>query len=314
MAADGSTLDSQCPNTNGGISHINHNSNVTDADSVELPQITLNDLNDDCLLEIFEMVGTIDWLRLSRVSVRFQSIIATQLLTRRQIDFGDLSRNHAIRKVFRMFGAFASGIKIATSDLQYQHERRSSAEELFYLLSKYCNANRLRDLSFSVNLSELRMEYVDALCVQLTHLHRISIHSMRKGLRMIAPCDANGSVETEVLHRMLSHAKKIETIELINVPLNGDALWNNRLDTLKKVTLINCTAIDFCSFYAMMRNVGPQLQTFEWKNSAFTVKSTVCQTISDVCEIIGECMPNLIALTFEMNYAQNYCLERKGRE
>lgn len=273
-------------------------------------QTTLNDLNDDCLLEIFEMVGTIDWLRLSKVSQRFRSIISTQLLSRRPIKFGAISRNHSIRKVFRMFGSFASDIKISTTDIQYQHERRSSAEELFHLLAKHCNAGKLRDLSLSADFSELRAEYVNEMGMQLTNLRHISIYSMRKWMRTPVQ-DVN---DGDFMNRLLSHAKKIESIELINMPLDGELLCDTRLYQLNKVSIYNCTAIEFSTFYELMQRIGQQVLTFEWKNSTFKAKSSLCQTISDVCEVIGDCMPNLITLTIEMNYGQNYCQERTNRE
>lgn len=273
-------------------------------------QKTLNDLNDDCLLEIFEMVGTIDWLRLSKVSQRFRSIISTQLLSRRPINFGTISQNHSVRKVFRKFGPFASDIKISATDIQYRHERRSSAEELFHLLAKHCNAEKWRDLSLSADFSELRAEYVNLLSMQLANLRHISIYSMRKWMRT-AVQDVN---DGDFMSRLLSHAKKIESIELINMPLDGELLRDTRLDQLNKVSIFNCTAIDFCTFYELMQRIGKQVLTFEWKNSTFKAKSNLCQTISDVCEIIGDCMPNLITLTFEMNYGQSYCHERTNRE
>lgn len=306
MAADKSAQ-------NVGVCDSNKNDVNKDVNNVSeelLPQTSFDDLNDDCLLEIFEMVGTVDWIRLSKVSQRYRSILATQLLTRRPINFSDLSRNHSIRKVFRRFGPFASGVKISASDVQYQHERRSNAEELFHLLAKHCNSGKLRDLSLLADFSELRAEYVDALGKQIINLRHISVHSMRKWLRVAQQRDDEG----ELVNRLLSHAKKIESIELVNVPLNGEVLAENRLDALKKISFFNCTAIDFCSFYALMRRIGKQVQTFEWKNSTFTVKSTLCQTISDVCEVIGDCLQNLTALTIEMNYGQNYCQERKSRE
>lgn len=310
MAADKSRCNSICGNNADRLFDSNNN-NVSDvcSDKITL-QTTLNDLNDDCLLEIFEMVEAIDWIRLSKASSRFRSIISTQILSRRPINFGTISRNHSIRKVFRMFGSFASSIKISTLDIQYQHERRSSAEELFHLLAKHCNAEKLRDLSLSADFSELRAEYVNELGLRLANLENISIYSMRKWIRTAMENDG----ESDFMNRLLCHAKKIETIELINMPLNGDLLCHNQLDALKRISVFNCTAIDFCSFYKLMQRIGNQIKTFEWKNSTFKAKSNFCQTILDVCDVIGDCMPNLNALMFEMNYGQNYCQERATRE
>lgn len=304
MAADNSNHNRKC-----GIDSNNNDVREMCSDK-HSSQTTLNDLNDDCLLEIFEMVGTIDWLRLSKVSQRFQSIISTQLLSRRQINFGAISRNHSIRKVFRIFGPFASDIKISATDIQYQHERRSSAEELFHLLTKHCNAGKLRDLSLLADFSELRAEYVTELGMRLSNLRHISIYSMRKLMRTTVQDVDDG----DFMNRLLSHAKKIESIELINMPLDGEFLCDMRLEQLNKVSIFNCIAIDFCTFFELMQRIGKQVLTFEWKNSTFNAKSNLCQTVSDVCEVIGDCMPELSTLTFEMNYGQNYCSERTNRE
>lgn len=306
MAADGSKHNSKCGNRNDESGILNHNN----ASNKHTSSTTFHDLNDDCLLGIFEMVGNIDWIRLSKASPRFRSIISTQILSRRPINFGAISRNHSIRKVFKMFGQFASDIRISATDLQYQHERRTKAEELFHLLSKHCHAGRLRDLSITADFSELRPEFVDKLGSQLANVRRISMHSMRKWLRP----GEHGEGDGGFTNRLLSHAKQIETIEFINMPLDGELLGDSHLVELKKVSIFHCTAIEYRSFYELMQRIGNQVQTFEWKNSTFKAKSSFCQTISDVCEVIGDCLPNLTTLTFEMNYGQNYCAERTSRE
>lgn len=307
MAADGSEHKrTKCGNSNDGPSI----SNLNDASDTFSQKKSLHDLNDDCLLEIFEMVGNIDWIRLSKVSPRFRSIISRQILSRRPINFSAISRNQSIRKVFKMFGQFASDIRISATDLQYQHERRTKAEELFHLLAKHCHAGRLRDLSLSADFSELRPEFVDKLGLQLANLRHISMHSMRKWLRP----GEHGNGDGGFTNRLLSHAKKIESFEFINMPLDGELLCDSHLGELKKVSIFHCTAIEYRSFYELMQRIGKQVQTFEWKNSTFKAKSSFCQTISDVCEVIGDCLPNLTTLTFEMNYGQNYCAERTSRE
>lgn len=307
MAAKKSRHDSTFDNNNDGLHDLNNNA-VSEEKCLSQP--SLSHLNDDCLLHVFEMVGIVDWIRLSKVSPRFRSIISSKILSRQLIDFGAISRNHSIRKVFRMFGPFAASVKISVSDIQYQNERRSSAEELFHLLAKYCNVGKLRELTLSVDLGELCVEYVDKLGTRLGNLRHISIHSMRKWLRPTEQIDGDG----KVLNQLMLHAKKIESIELTNMRLDGELFCDNRLDALQKLSIISCTAIDFNSFYELMQRIGKQVQTFEWKNSTFKDKSSLCQTIMDVCEVVGDCLPNLTVLALEMNYGQSYCQERTSRE
>lgn len=274
-----------------------------------LSHANLCDLNDDCLLNIFEMVGITEWIRLSKTNQRFRSIISTQILNRRSFDFGAISQNHSIRKVLRMFGIFASSIKISTLDIQYQHERRSKAEELFHLLNKHCNAGKLRELSLGADFADLRAECVNEFSVQLTNIRHISIYWMHKCYRFELRTS-----EHDFVNRLLSHTKQVESIELIDIPLGGDLLHDSELVHLQKIAIVNCNTIDFGGFYDLMQRIGHQLQTFEWRNSKFNFKSKLCETILEACDVIGDCLPNLTALTFEMNYAQNYCQERTNRE
>lgn len=122
-------------------------------------------------------------------------------------------------------------------------------------------------------------------------------------------------VANECVHRVLTHAKRIESIELMNMPFTGDLSCDNRFDVLKKLAIINCSSIDGDTFDHMMHRIGHQLETFEWKNSTFQNESTIiCQTIADVCEVIGKYAPNLTSLAIEMNYGRNYCQKSVAKQ
>lgn len=296
------------PKSSSKVADTNNNDTCVAVDNVNSAK-KLDDLNDDCLLRIFESLDTIDLFRLIKVRSRFRSIIARKIISKRSIDIAKFRRNHSVRKVLRMFGKYANGLNISSADVQYHQERRTTTEEMFHLVAKH--SDNLRKLVLSGDFSATHAQYADALAGKLTKLQHLSVQSMRNWLRPSAMAD----VANECVHRVLTHAKRIESIELMNMPFTGDLLCDNQFDVLKKLAIINCASIDGDTFDHMMHRIGHQLETFEWKNSTFQNESTIiCQTIADACEVIGKYAPNLKSLAIEMNYGRNYCQKSVAKQ
>lgn len=279
---------------------INNNENSS-ADSVS--KVTIFDLNDDCILEIFKYLVLSDWLNVSKVSDRFYRLITSHTLKNYEICLGDIRNHFSVRKVLRLFGPYASGIHAASTDIQYAPAGISNTQELFQLLSKRCRSDSLRTLRLTVDVTEMWVDLCHLLAPQLAQLEHFRLRLRWR----FFPFTHSRIVEDFLLMQLLQNATQLKTLEFDNLFMSSVFFLNTDFKHLKHLSFRGCTAIDVSVFKAAMKKIGPHLKQFKWKNSSFVNATSYCETIANVCATLAAEAPNLVELSLQMNFNTVYC-------
>lgn len=122
-----------------GVKKVSNNWN-------EASTLSLDDMNDDCLMTVFEYLDTISLVRVSKTSERFKRIVTQRMIPMKMVRFSELRGVASIEKTFALFGKSMTRISIGASDIQMTHPMRSRFAELLHLLIKYCTPGKLQQL------------------------------------------------------------------------------------------------------------------------------------------------------------------------
>lgn len=125
----------------------------TTRNKVPSPLLLLTDINDDCLLYIFECLDFTTLIKLCKLNQRFSDIIRQRIIPQRTIDFQTFSKVYSVRKVFKWFGTSMTRIVIQNNDIQITKPFCTKFSEFLNLILEYGEPGKLRQvqLNFGVN-------------------------------------------------------------------------------------------------------------------------------------------------------------------
>lgn len=108
------------------------------------------DLNDNCLIHVFECLDLISLAKMCKTGERFHDIITKHVIPVRLIDFSTFSDKYSVRKMFALFGKSMTRIAISEDDIQAVHpECMTGFAEFLRLLVEYGEPGKLKELELS---------------------------------------------------------------------------------------------------------------------------------------------------------------------
>lgn len=146
------------------------------------PSITsLTDMNDDCLVHVFEHLDIISLIKVCKSNQRFKQIVLERVIPFKTVDFATFSKCYSVEKVFKLFGKSMTRIAINSSDIQMTAVSTGSLRfaEFLRLLVKYGEPGQLQQvkLDFGVNhCVPTFVQLLDAVCPYFVNVHSISFN------------------------------------------------------------------------------------------------------------------------------------------
>lgn len=109
------------------------------------PQTKLSDINDHCLMGIFDFLDIASLVKMCKLGERFRDIICHTILPLKTVKFSELSM-YSTRKIFEEFGKWMTHIEICNKDIQYTQPNTTPFIECLRLITVYCTPGRLQHL------------------------------------------------------------------------------------------------------------------------------------------------------------------------
>lgn len=173
-------------------------------------------LNDDCLIKIFESLEFIDWIYLSLVNERFHHIIKYNIISRYFLNFGEISTEVSIRKVFKLFKNQIVKMGITQYDIQYKGNANTNSDAVLEIMKQYCSVDKLKALFLNVQLDKVRSELLEEFASLLRNIQVFTITGYASNINNI--------------NILLSQTDDLKELHLIGVnlkPLNNVVGFTN---------------------------------------------------------------------------------------
>lgn len=116
------------------------------------PSLTLlTDMNDDCLVHVFECLDIVSLIKVCKSNRRFKEIVFNRVIPFKMVDFATFSKWYPVRKVFEFFGKSMTRMAINESDIQMTAVVADSLKfnELLRLLVEYGEPGRLQQVKLT---------------------------------------------------------------------------------------------------------------------------------------------------------------------
>lgn len=248
--------------------NIDENNNVT--------QMSLLDLNDDCLNEILGYLSVAELYRATKVCKRLDEVITNITIRNRCADLPTIRKYFSVPKFLEKFGENVHNLVASEHDIQFHPPNRTEAEQLLHLIQKYCKSLRHLNIYFH---GPIGAEIIENFAKCLVNLKTVK-------LKYVHGSDPS---------YFLKYSEQIEIVELVSIRSNSFRYGNfPNLHTLK---LIEC-AIPIREFENILKNVGTNLIEFELKWIRFHPS---LQFDDSVMGIIDKYCGNLIILKLSFN-------------
>lgn len=235
---------------------IDENNNVV--------ELSLVNLNDDCLIEIFKYVDGIELYYLTKVSKRFKCIVSSSIRNG-VLNLRKLPKALSATQILKTIGKSLSTLTATAKNDKYLNTISHCNKFLLHL-----------DIEINLNVvSELLFyNYMESL----VNLKTIKIKQT--------------SSEFEIIH-FLQKAKNIGRIELCHCELNPSC--NITFPNLRSLKLIGCS-LDLNYFEDLMKDIGNNLEEFEIDHLP-PYQDGVVFRYERMLSIINEYLINLTKLT-----------------
>lgn len=290
-----------CDDNNNDISAtLSPLSKVTSASDT----ITINKLNEDCLIHILEYLNSNDLIKFSKIFPCFNEIISTHIFNKRPLKLGEIKENHSIRNVLKAFGPFLKHLEMSSTDVQYKPEYLSSTEEMFALIDVYCSKKILQSLSLAIEFEPAPESAFISIAPKFCQIEDMRLHAIyTQYLHFKSTVNMH---DISIAH-LLKHAKQMKRLTLLDLKITGSFLKQIPLSNLSELKIENCNHLCYASLTELFKNYGKNLKTFSFVNSKTVDFREIGKIIYYVCRLIGEYLPNVEEVSVIMNYSTTFC-------
>lgn len=122
---------------------------LLEANNINQHNMNLLNMNNDCLIGIFDLLDVETLYILCFVSKKIRRIIVEEVIGRKLIDFVSLGRRYSIIALLEMFGDTMTRIKVCGSFIQCRDPTLSHFEEFLSLLIRYGGKRNLIEVDFT---------------------------------------------------------------------------------------------------------------------------------------------------------------------
>lgn len=221
--------------------------------------LNIYDLNDDCLIYIFEQLDIRDWLKLSMVSKRFRERVVQDIVPRKLVDFTVVRKKHVTREIFQLFGKSMKKLKISSQCVLQRHSHKAF-EKFLRLLLKYSKPGLLKEVQLEFRIPKKTID-IELIIQSVPYFVNVTI------LKLRAPRDSEHSLEQwlgAIIHNRIHsldlnginpftskfilnpfELKNLEHLKLHFIPRhNVQSLKNNLIDFIKAKPNLKSFSID----------------------------------------------------------------------
>lgn len=229
-----------------------------------------NNLNDDCLLKMFEYLNVKDLIQLCKLDSYFYDLITSDFIPKKLINLGvmdtRLRNNKLVLKrstieYFKVFGKFMKRIVISGEDFN-----------LFLdTIVRYCQPDRLTEinLQFKENTAFPALDLIDQSLPFFTRLHRLRLYDI----------SSNGLYQQFLIK--ISEISNVQFLQLRQV--NVEDGWLQRMDSLRELQIHSSRILSFDDLSSCYK-VNPKLRVFNYKGS---------DDLQPIYDTLSACCPNL---------------------
>lgn len=111
--------------------------------------LLLSDINNDCLMSIFDYLDIVSLMSLCKTNERFKAIIVDHVVSLKTFQFRELSSRVSVQKLFELFGKSMTKITIDFDDIKIVRRGYTSLEEFLHLVMDHCTPGKLQQLTMT---------------------------------------------------------------------------------------------------------------------------------------------------------------------
>lgn len=237
----------------------------------------LIDLNDDCLLHIFQYLRTIDVYHLAKLSNRFYHLIAFHWLKNHYCNAVEIaSFRGSVVECLTMFGPYIKHLIISLNYFRFLNH----SNKLFYSVAEHCS--NLKLIIMLIDLYNINQNTINVFAEKLSNLNGIIMKNSHY-------------FSVELPRTLLLNASKLHYLGLDNFGIN---LINfEKIRFLNELNLANCS-VNFDGFKGAIKTIRHSLQYIVWKNSHFTDAINGDAILSSLLCVLNTYTSNLISFSF----------------
>lgn len=261
------------------------------------------DLDDYSLLAIFDYLKLEDLLQTSQVNRRLHNLIKSHRMYRETMSLEPNANGNLDSRMVDMLPA-ARKLKFALGGV--------NSRKIVNAITEKCVNGSLRKVW--INASEyngaINNKY-NRLSPKLQGVEKVRLHA---GYRYVGV-----GCTTDKVFSLLTKTR-VKKVRLYQTVCCDHCLTTMAtLPNLMSLSLINCIRVPYNVFSATVKAIGSQLKTFNWVDSTFDIienNSRVIDLVSvwNLCNVMKECMPNLMAVRLGFMLAYNSDPQLKRNE
>lgn len=236
------------------------------------------DLNDDCLLHIFNYLHITDLYCLGTLSNRLFHLIANHWIKYNYCYAIEITQNGgSVIEFLEMFGPYIVQMMISLNDFQYPNQ----SNKLFYSVTKHCS--NLEILGMIIDLNDINRNAINVLSPKLSNLNGIIIENTH-------------FFRIEIPRTLLLNAYELIYLSLNNVGVN--LIDFGKFQFLIELNLQNCY-INLDELDEAMKSIRHSLHHLIWKNSYLTNTIHADNILVSVLRVLNKYTKNLDSFSFE---------------
>lgn len=184
----------------------------------------LQDMNDDCLVHIFNFLDIKSLMKVCKVGQRAKDIVIVRVIPLRTVNFTDISN---VRKAFALFGRSMTRIIVHSDDMQLVYPENSHFDEFLRLILEHGAPGRLQqvNLTFGGNENGISAELPGVIGPFFENVHTLEFNLMNDHM--------------EFFHQFMNAIPKenLRTLKIHNIQVIGDWLAATAMPRLKEIHL-----------------------------------------------------------------------------
>lgn len=145
---------------------------AAEEDVVAENALSIFDLDDHCLSNIFIHLDTIDLINAALTTNRFYQVINQTVVRHKSFRFVEIKNSFSVRKILRLFGKNITELEFWLDDIQYESAGHTRSETVLKLIKKHCSPDKLRRLYIGIKLADVSTRIKDAFAPMFVNVQQ----------------------------------------------------------------------------------------------------------------------------------------------
>lgn len=240
---------------------------------LDIDNCQLTKLNFDCLERVFAYLSTKDLIHLSQINPIIYDAILERAISKRHIDFYELTQIWTLEKIFAKFGKHMTEVAINENHFElWKKIRTAPINNFLRLLIKYCTANQITEMNLTFDYRKVDAKLLNAAKPFFTNIQTLSVTGT----------SSNSGDRNFLTTTIINAAKNLSMLTLENVTINFNALNFECMKNLETLSISETNCVNTTNNWQRLLSSQPKLKSFAWDNYS-NPNYTICKYIADHC-------------------------------